>query len=108
MHLFGAALPQFLDRKILKLRPPDYGIFANNDPVALDDLPDGDQFHHRDQIAYLLRRRGIASAVTGRVLDQGTPVRLFGFHRVTNGMGDPRIRDTGYDIHLDILIALGQ
>ena len=83
VYLLGAVIPKLLYRKVLKLCPSDYRIFTNDDAVTLDNFPDGYQFHLCYQVASLLCRRCVASAIARGVFNQRSPKGLARFHRVT-------------------------
>ena len=70
VHLAGAAVIQPPDG-VLELRAADDGILAEQDPLALDQLLDGDQLHAGHQVAHALVRGHEAARPGRRVFDVG-------------------------------------
>ena len=95
MDLLGTPVPQFLHREIPQLGSPDYRILANQYSVVLDYLLDRNKLHLGHKVPGCLDRWRIAPAIARCVFYQRPPIRLSRLNRVSDCMGDPRIRDAG-------------
>ncbi len=105
MDFLGAALPQFLDRKVFQLSSPDNGVLTKDNPVSADHFFNGDEFHRGDEISNLLGRRSIAPPISRSIFYQGPPVGNSGLHRIPDGVPHSGIRDARDEIRLYKIIS---
>ena len=104
VDLFGAMFVEPLDG-VLELGAADDGVLAEHHAVPLDQLPGGDELHHRHEVAGLLVLGHEAPRPGGRILDEGARVPHPGLVGVADGVGRARIGHPGHQVDLHVVPA---
>ena len=102
MDLLGSQIEDPLDN-VLELGPPHDGVLTEEDPVAVDHVLDGNQLHPGHQVPDPLVLRHEAPGPGLGVLHKGPSVRDAGSIGVPDSVPGARVRDTGYQVHLDVI-----
>ena len=94
---------------LAKLCTADNRIVNHQKALVLNQFVHRDQFHSGDQVSLALLCRHERTRPGRCIFDKRTGKRYTGTVRITDRMGDSRIRDTGYNVRMHLsCISLGE